>query len=360
MNASGPTPESEGARAAPPSDGPEVAGPSPDGADRPGGGSEKRLAREPEGPSHKAKGGFFQSLKRSVTEFKEDNGTDWAAALTYYSVLSIFPALIAMMSIVGLVADPKKITKDLTETVNKFGPSTTAKTFQGPIESVTANRGTAGVLLIVGIVGALWTASGYVGGFFRASNVIYEVEEGRPFFKLRPLQMLVTLLQVLLLAVVALSVVATGPVAKKIGSGLGIGNTAVTVWDIAKWPVMAALVLLAIAILYFASPNAKLRGFASVFPGAMLAMVVWLVASALFAFYVANFGSYNKTYGALAGVIIFLVWLWITNVAIVLGAELNAEHERSKQLEEGTSGAERELQVDMRDEPKHKKRSRTA
>jgi len=154
--------------------------------------------------------------------------------------------------------------------------------------------------------------------------------------------------------------VVTGPVAKKVGSGLGIGSTAVTVWDIAKWPIMAALVLLAIAILYFASPNAKMRGFASVFPGAGLAMVVWLIASALFAFYVANFGSYNKTYGALGGVIIFLVWLWITNVAIVLGAEFNAEHERSKQLEEGTSGADRELQVDMRDEPKHKKRSRTA
>lgn len=357
MDESEPTPESDGAQAPPR---PAPASPS---RDQPAGSSddsEKRLAREPEGPAHKAKGGYFQSLKRSATEFKEDNGTDWAAALTYYSVLSIFPALIAMMSIVGLVADPKKITKDLTDTVNKFGPSTTAKTFEGPIHSVTANRGTAGVLLIVGIVGALWTASGYVGGFFRASNVIYEVEEGRPFFKLRPLQMLVTFLQVLLLAVVALAVVVTGPVAKKVGSGLGIGNTAVTVWDIAKWPIMAALVLLAIAILYFASPNAKMRGFAAVFPGAILAMVVWLVASALFAVYVANFGSYNKTYGALGGVISFLVWVWITNNAIVLGAEFNAEHERSKQLEEGTSGAERELQVEMRDEPKRKKRSRTA
>lgn len=328
--------------------------------DRPGDGSEKRLAREPEGPAHKPEGGFVQTVKRSATEFKEDNGTDWAAALTYYSVLSIFPMLIALVSIVGLVGDPKKVTKDLVDIVNKFGPSTTSDTFRDPIESITANRSAAGVLLVVGIVGALWTASGYVGGFFRASNAIYEVEEGRSFFKLRPLQILVTFLQVLLLAAVALALVVTGPVAEKVGSGLGIGDTAVTVWDIAKWPVMAAVVLLAIAVLYYASPNAKLRGFSSVFPGAGLAMVIWLVASAAFAFYVANFGSYNKTYGTLGGAVTFLVWVWLTNVAIVLGAEFNAERERSQELEEGTTGADRELQVEMRSEPKRKKRSRTA
>ena len=323
-------------------------------------GSEKRIARDTEGPAHQATGGMVQTLKRSATEFKEDNGTDWAAALTYYSVLSIFPALIAMISIVGLVGDPQKVTRNLTDIVNKFGPSTTSDTFRGPIESLTANRSTAGVLLIVGIVGALWTASGYVGGFFRASNVIYEVEEGRSFFKLRPLQILVTLVQVLLLASVALALVVTGPVADKVGSGLGIGSAAVTAWDIAKWPVMAGFVLMAIAVLYYASPNAKLRGFRSVFPGAILAMVIWLVASAAFALYVASFGSYNKTYGALGGVITFLIWVWLTNVAIVLGAEFNAERERSKELDEGRVGAERELQIDLRSEPKAKQRSRTA
>lgn len=321
--------------------------------------SEKRLAREPEGPEHARKGGTGQTLKRTITEFKEDNGTDWAAALTYYSVLSIFPALIALVSIVGLVGDPKKVTKDLTDIVNKFGPSSTSRTFKGPIESITANRGTAGILLVLGIVTALWTASGYIGGFIRASNVIWEVEEGRSILKLRPLQLLVTFLQVVLLAVVALALVVTGPVADKVGSGLGIGSAAVTAWDIAKWPVMVALVLLAIALLYFASPNAKLRRFSSVIPGAIVAVVVWLVASVGFALFVANFGSYNKTYGALAGVVVFLIWLWLTNVAIVIGAEFNAERERSKQLAEGTPGAARELQLDMRDEPKAKKRSRT-
>jgi len=303
-------------------------------------------------PDHAA--GLGTTVRRTLTEFKEDNGTDWAAALTYYSVLSIFPALIAMVSIVGLVGDPKEVTRDLTEIVNEFGPSTTSNTFEGPIESITANRETAGTFLVVGLVGALWTASGYVGGFTRASNVIYEVSEGRSFFKLRPLQLLVTLLQVLLLAAVALALVVTGPVAQKVGSGFGAGRAAVRLWDIAKWPVMAAVVLLAIAILYYASPNARLRRFASVFPGAVLAMVIWLVASAAFAVYVANFGAYNKTYGALGGVITFLIWIWITNVAIVLGAEFNAERERSHELDHGIPGAADELQMDLRSEPKPK------
>jgi membrane protein len=189
---------------------------------------------------------------------------------------------------------------------------------------------------------------------------MYEVEEGRAFFKLRPLQMLVTLLQVLLLAAVGLALVVTGPVAEKVGSALGIGSTAVLVWDIAKWPIMAATVLLAIAVLYYASPNAKLRGFTWVFPGAIVAMVLWLIASAGFAVYVANFGSYNKTYGTLGGVITFLVWLWITNIAVVLGAEFNAERERSREFAERAPGADRELQIDMRTHPKVERRSHTA
>jgi membrane protein len=215
-------------------------------------------------------------------------------------------------------------------------------------------------MVIVGIAAALWTASGYVGAFMRASNVIYEVEEGRSFILLRPLQMLVTLVLVVLLALVLVSVVLTGPIAGAVGSAVGLGSTAVTAWNIAKWPVLFLVVVFMITILYYASPNAKLGGLRSIVPGSALAIVVWLLASAGFAFYVANFGSYNKTYGALGGVIVFLVWLWITNVAILLGAELNAERERARQLEQGVPGAERELQVEERSAPKAKKRSRTA
>jgi membrane protein len=325
-----------------------------------GAGAQKRSGRRPEGPAHARKGSLVQTLKRTLTEFKEDELTDRAAALTYYAVLSIFPALIALVSIVGLVADPATLTRTLTDAVSSIGPASAVDTFKGPIESITSSRGTAGILLIVGIATALWTASGYVGGFMRAANVIYEVEEGRSFIKLRPLQMLVTLLLILMLALVLAAVVLTGPLADAIGSAVGLGSTAVTVWDIAKWPVLLGVVIAMIALLYFASPNAKLGGFKSILPGAALAVVIWLLASAAFAFYVANFGSYNKTYGALGGVVIFLVWMWLTNVAILLGAELNAERERSRQLERGTPGAERELQLDERSAPKESKRSRTA
>ena len=321
---------------------------------------EKSSGRVPQGPAHASRGSLGQTLKRTFTEFKEDQLTDRAAALTYYGVLSIFPALIALISIVGLVFDPARITKALTDIVSSVGPASAVETFKGPIETLTQSSATAGVMLIVGIAGALWTASGYVGAFMRAANVIYEVEEGRSIFKLRPLQMLVTLVLVLLLAVVLIAIVLSGPLADAVGSAVGLGSSAVTAWDIAKWPVLLAVVIVMITLLYYASPNAKLQGVRSTVPGAALAIVVWLVASAGFAFYVANFGSYDKTYGALGGVVIFLVWVWLTNVAILLGAELNAERERSRQLAVGIPGAERELQLDERSEPKAGQRARTA
>jgi membrane protein len=243
----------------------------------------------------------------------------------------------------------------MTKLVTSVGPASAAQTFKGPIEGLTKSSGTAGILLIVGVASALWSASGYVGGFMRASNVIYEVEEGRSFIKLRPLQMLVTLVLVLLLALVLVALVLTGPLASKVGSAVGIGSTAVTVWNIAKWPVLVVVVMFMIALLYYASPNAKLRSLKSIFPGAVLAVVVWLLASAGFAFYVANFGSYNKTYGTLAGVVIFLVWIWITNTALLLGMEFNAERERTRELKAGVAGADRELQLDARSAPKRQK-----
>ncbi len=317
-------------------------------------------ALRPTGPAHPRKGSLAQTLKRTFTEFQEDELTDRAAALTYYGVLSIFPALIALVSIVGLVGDPATVTKALTDVVSSVGPASAVETFKGPIEGITKSSGAAGLLFIVGLAAALWTASGYVGAFMRASNVIYEVEEGRSFVKLRPLQLLVTLVLVLLLAIVLMALVLTGPLAEAVGSAVGLSTAAVTAWDIAKWPVLLAVVVMMITLLYYASPNAKLAGIKSIVPGAVLAIAVWLIASAGFAFYVANFASYNKTYGALGGAVIFLIWLWLSNVAILLGAELNAERERSRQLQHGAPGAERALQLDERSEPKPRKRARTA
>jgi membrane protein len=297
----------------------------------------------------------FATLKRTATEFSEDNLTDWAAALTYYGLLSLFPALIAFVGIIGLFADPQGATQTITDVVSEIGPSSAADTFAGPIESVTSSSGTAGIMAIVGILVALWSASNYVGAFMRASNIIYETPEGRPIWKLRPLQILVTLVILVLAAITMVALVVSGPLAEAIGGAIGLSDTAITIYQIAKWPILAALVITIFAVLYYASPNVKLRGFKWVTPGSILALVVWILASAAFAFYVANFGSYDKTYGALGGVVVLLVWFWITNLAILFGHELNAERERSHELAEGVPRADREIQLEPRDEPKDQK-----
>jgi membrane protein len=241
----------------------------------------------------------------------------------------------------------------LTDTVSAIGPASAVDTFKGPIESITANQSRAGLGLIIGLAGALWTASGYVGAFMRASNAIYEIEEGRPFWKLRPLQILVTLVLELMLAIVVVSLIVSGPLATAIGEAIGLGDTALTIFNIVKWPVLLVIVSLMLAILYYSAPNAKLPGFKWISPGSVLAVVVWILASALFAFYVANFGSYDKTYGTFGGVITFLVWMWITNLAVLFGAELNAELERSRELEAGEP-AHDEIQLEPRTAPKDK------
>jgi membrane protein len=303
----------------------------------------------PEGAAPKP--GLLATLKRTATEFMEDNLADWAAALTYYGLLSLFPALIAMVSVIGLVGDPKSTTESLTEIVTEIGPSSAAETFSGPIESIASNQSAAGFAFVFGLGLALWSASGYIGAFIRASNIIYETPEGRPFWKLRPLQLLVTLVMVITLALLALALVLTGPIVEAVADPIGLGGTAVSVWNIAKWPVMVALFVLMVDLLYYASPNVKLRGFSWVTPGAVVALVVWGLASALFAFYVANFGSYDKTYGTLGGLVALLVWFWISNLAILFGHQLNAERERSLEIEEGVPRAEREIQLEPRTEP---------
>lgn len=299
--------------------------------------------------------GAFATLKRTATEFMEDNLTDWAAALTYYGLLALFPGLVAMVSLLGLFGDPKTTTSSLTEIITSIGPESAAQTFSGPIESLTSNQSAAGFAFIAGLAVALWSASGYVGAFMRASNVIYETPEGRPFWKLRPLQLVVTLLMIILVVALALGLVLTGPVVDAVAGPIGMSDTAVSVWNIAKWPAMALIFIAMVDVLYYASPNVKLRGFKWVTPGGLVAIVVWAIASAAFAFYVANFGSYDKTYGTLGGLIVLLVWLWISNLAILFGHELNAERERSAEIDEGQPRAEREIQLEPRSEPKEQR-----
>jgi membrane protein len=305
----------------------------------------------PDAPTDLPKRSWTATLKRTFAEFKDDNLTDWAAALTYYGVLALFPAVIALVSMLGLVIDRTTITRVLTDTISSLGPSSAVDTFKGPINQVTGNQSTAGVMLIVGLATALWSASGYIGAFMRASNAIYEREEGRGFFKLRPVQLLVTLILVLMSALVVLALVVSGPVAQAVGGAVGLGDTAVTVFNIAKWPAMLVVVMVMLAILYYASPNAKQPSFKWISPGSIVAVVIWVLASAAFALYVTTFASYNKTYGALAGVVVFLVWMWITNLAVLFGAELNAELERGREIEAGVPGAHEDIQLPYRSVP---------
>jgi len=305
----------------------------------------------PGSPAELDRGGWKAALRRTFDGFRSDQVTDLAAGLTYYAVLALFPALIALVSIVGLFGDPEATTRTITDIVSDLGPETAADTFNGPIESLTANRGTAGFLFVAGMVGALYSASGYVGAFMRASNRIYGVQEGRPFWKLRPLQIAVTLAIVLLLALVVVALVLSGPVAESVGKALGLTSTAVAIYGVAKWPVLVGVVLTMLALLYYVSPNVRLPGFRWITPGSLLAVVLWILASIGFAFYVSNFGSYDKTYGTLGGVVTFLVWVWITNIAVLLGVELNAELERTRELEAGVAGAEESIQLPPREEP---------
>jgi membrane protein len=254
-----------------------------------------------------------------------------------------------LVSILGLAGD--SATKSVLDNLHELGSGPATDIVSGAIKQIASSQGTAGVALVIGLVAALWSASGFVGAFSRACNVIYEVEEGRPFWKLRPFQIAMTLLLLLLVALSAIAVVISGPLAERVGSIFGLGDTAVTVWDLAKWPVIVLIVMAMIAILYYAAPNVRHPGFRWITPGGVLAVFLWIAASAAFAFYVANFGSYNATYGSLAGVVAFLVWLWISNLAILLGAELNAELERGRELESGVP-AEETIAIEPRSQPK--------
>jgi membrane protein len=259
--------------------------------------------------------------------------------------------ILVLVSVLGLLGS--STTQTLIDNLGKVAPGPAKQIFTSAITNLQQSKGAAGVLFVVGLLGALWSASGYVGAFMRASNSIYDVEEGRPIWKTAPTRLWVTLVLVLMLAISAVAVVLTGGLAKQVGNVIGVGSSAVTAWDIAKWPVLLIVISLMFAILYWAAPNVKHPKFRWVSPGGLLAVVVWIVASAAFAFYVANFGSYNKTYGALGGIIIFLVWLWISNIAVLLGAEFNAELERGRQIEAGMP-EDREPFLEPRDTRKMK------
>lgn len=303
--------------------------------------------RAPDSPTDLNARSWKKVLKRTFDEFRDDGLTDWAAALTYYAILAIFPALIVLVSVLGLIGD--SATQPLIDNVEALAPGPARDIVLDAIRNLQRSQGAAGVLFIVGILAAFYSASGYIGAFTKAANVIWDVEEGRPFYKTIPLRLAVTLLMMVLIVLSIFGIVVSGGIAESLGDTVGVGDTAVTAWGYAKWPVIILMVSLMFSVLYYATPNVKQPGFRWVTPGGLLAVLVWILASAAFAFYVSNFGSYNKTYGALGGAITFLVWLWITNIAVLLGAELNAEIERGRQIEGGMRPEDKEPFLEPRE-----------
>lgn len=287
----------------------------------------------PDSPSEVPAAGWVAIVKRAFKQFKHDNVTDFAAALTYFGILAIFPFILALVSVLGLLG--KSQTDQVVKNISAIAPGAITNVLNSIIGQVQGKASAAGIALIVSLALALWSASGYVAAFMRASNAIYNVEEGRPIWKTAPVRLLVTLALVLMLVISAVMVIATGPVASQLGKAFGIGNTAVLVWEIAKWPVLLIIVSLMFTLLYKACPNVKQPGLRWVSLGGVVAVLVWIIASALFAVYVSFSGSYNKTYGTFATVIVFLVWLWITNISLLLGAEINAETQHQRALEAG-------------------------
>lgn len=303
--------------------------------------------RTPDSPTDLGAPSWRYVARTTVREFLHDQCTDLAAALTYYAVLAIAPALLAIVSVLGIVGDGQRLIEAVLRTVEDVGPADAADTLKPILERLAETPG-AGLTFILSLALALWSASGYVAAFSRGMNRIYEIDEGRPIWKLRPLLLVVTVALLVIAVLIVLAVVLSGNLARSIGSEIGLSEVTVTVWNIAKWPFVLLLVVIAVALLYYATPNVRQPKFRWISPGALVAVVVWLLASAAFGFYVANFGSYNRTYGSLAGVIILLLWLWLSNLALLFGAELDAELERGRELQGGIE-AERTIQLPPRD-----------
>ncbi|TFC26437.1 YihY/virulence factor BrkB family protein [Cryobacterium sp. TMT2-18-3] len=310
-------------------------------------------SRKPDSLSEIAKPSWRYVLRKTLREFTADQCPDLAAALTYYAVLSIFPALIALVSLLVVFGQGSNSTNSILSLVDEVAPGDTVDTLRGPLEQFSASPA-AGVALVIGILLALWSASGYVGAFSRSMNRIYEIDEGRPFWKLRPMQLGVTVVCILLIVVALVVLIVSGPVTDALGSALGLGPVVQFVWSVIKWPILAVAAVSIIAILYYATPNAQQPKFRWISLGALLAFLTLVISSFLFGLYVTNFSNYDRTYGSLAGIVVFLLWLWIANLALLFGAELDAELERGRELQAGIA-AEEELQLPPRDTRKSDK-----
>ncbi|MGT2427240.1 YihY/virulence factor BrkB family protein [Amnibacterium kyonggiense] len=334
-----------------PRSGAEASGPSASEQDvAPGSTPDPDASSKPEGPEDLHKRSWTYALRKTAREFGSDQCTDLAAALVYYSVLALGPGIVAIVSILGLLSPSTiaQLSKDVLAPA--LGAQSSSYSIVNGLIMNASKAPAAGVGLVVGILGALWSASGYVGAFGRAMNRIYSIPEGRPVWKLRPTQLLVTVIVVVLVVIAALLLVSTGPAVERIADVMGVGPAAFLVFSIVKWPVLVVIAIAAIAILFYFSPNVRQPKFKWISTGSLLALVVWALATVALGFYIGLSGgsSYTRSYGPIAGVIIFLLWLWITNLVLLFGAEFDAELERSRELQAGIA-AEEQIQLPMRD-----------
>lgn len=283
-------------------------------------------------------------LVRSVQNFVNDNCSDWAAALTYYGVLAVFPSAIVIVALVGLVSSGEQTVDTIVELANQVGAGSVLRDDEdgvvGVIRTVVLDQSNPKLLLSFGLLGALWSASGFIGAFTRASNAVYGVDEGRSVWKLRPLQIGLAAITLVLLAVVALGLIVSGPVTDAVGDLINAGGLARTVWSVAKWPVLAMIMMSLLSLLFWIAPNVRQPRFRWLTPGGAVALVSWAVASFGFGLYVTNFSSYDTTYGSLGAAIAFLVWLYLSNSALMLGVQINAEVQRGRQLQAGDQDPE--------------------
>ena len=312
-----------------------------------GDGRQESPVDEPSNPTQIEKRSWKYIVKRTGTSFFRDHCTDGAATLTYYTILAVFPALVAAFSLLGVIGQNDDAARAVMGIIDEAAPEDIASMVRGPIEQLAQARG-AGIALISGLLVALWSASSYVRAFSRIMNRIYRIEEGRPFWKLRPLQLLVTLLAILSFAIAAFILVMSGEVLSAVGNAVGASEIVQTTWRIAKWPLLVFVVVFIIAMLYFSAPNVQQPKFRWISPGAIVAIVLIAVGTLGFGIYVTNFSNYDRTYGSLAGVVILLLWVWIANLGMLLGAEFDVELERARQLQGGIA-AEEELQLSPRD-----------
>jgi membrane protein len=294
------------------------------------------------------KGSWWRIAKRTFDRFQSDGITNLAAALTYRAVLALFPGLIALVALLGVVGQYPDTFNAVLEIVGRIAPPSTVTNISGPLEAVIRHKGGAGALLGVGLAGAIWAASGYIGTFSWATNVIWEARRGRSWYRQWPFNIAVTVVALFLLTFVLVVAVVSGPIAEQLGRELGVGNTVVTAWGIAKWPAAVCVVTALVAGLYYLAPNVHQPPALWLTPGVLFAVVSWAVLSVGFGLYVAHFGSFDKTYGTLGGIVTFLVWVWWTNIAILLGVELDSEIERERQLATGEHEAGERLEMPLR------------